>query len=362
MSIGTHSIFGGGVNHIPDVAWEFPGRSPGAPSADSYLGGFMITRITLVVFFAALIADNANSQSALRLATEMILEIGDTTGTLFSEIGDIAVDDKGNIFVTDRYQNSVKEFGPDGRFKNDHAKGLRKADSFAAGPGRLDVRRNTLAVSDIGTARVVLLDGQGEGLTAMNASGPLIDMAFRKNGDLLCSTLPITGNLNEALQVYSAGGTVRSTLPLPRTGLPQPFQLIHIEVDRQDRVVAAYAFMNTVMIFDAALRLVRQFQARELPPVAPADTIDRDSYGIIPTGDVVKDVAVFHDSLIFILAAEFAEHPYRDVFVYDYKGDARAKLVLPSETGLICIDEKGFLYTREVGRTKIRKYELRLGR
>src|ERR1700690_1105029 len=89
------------------------------------------------------------------VALTEVLTIGDTLGSTFSEVGDIAIDRQENIYVTDRYQFEIKKFSQNGNLLAEYGKRGREVGEFQGGPARIELSDNSVAVSDVGTSKIV---------------------------------------------------------------------------------------------------------------------------------------------------------------------------------------------------------------
>jgi hypothetical protein len=284
-----------------------------------------------------------------------VLTIGEKPDARFSQVGDIAVDGEGFIYASDRYRYRLRKFSPGGELVAEFGSAKGKLAGFESGPGFIAVGESLVTVSDLTTARVL---GLTKSLTVsydLNTPGPAASLAPWPGNKFLCAVLPLDGGGGQILGLYDTAHSVRY-FPLIRMPDDLPLRMVNVRIDRRGRIIAAYEFRNTVMIFDSLAGLISTFRIPGMPDDVAVDTIDRSSLGVVPRGDLIKSLAVYQDSLIFVLGAEYAEHPFRDVSVVDYRGRLLEIFTLPRETGLIYIDTKGFLYTREERRTLIRKY------
>ena len=292
------------------------------------------------------------------IVVKEILTIGRDKSAAFSQVGDIAVDGEGNIYATDRYQYKLKKFSSEGKLMGEFGRQGREQAAFESGPGFLAVGENLVTVSDLTTDRVLTMTHRLGLLYDLRTPGPASSLAPWSGDRFVCAVLPLGGSRDEILGLYNRENRLRN---IHLDGVPDAttLRMVHVRIDRSNRLIVAYQFLNAVMVYDTLGNLLSSFRVPGLPDAAAADTLERGSMGVIPRGDLIKSIAAYADSLIFVLGGEYAEHPFRDIRVVDYRGNLREVLTLPSETGLIYVDSKGFLYTREESRTLIRKYAIR---
>ncbi|HEV8537483.1 MAG TPA: hypothetical protein VGR15_01055 [Bacteroidota bacterium] len=312
-------------------------------------------------FSVILLAEPLFSQQArLLVALNEVLTIGDTAGQTFSQVGDVAVDGEGNIFVTDRYQCKVMKYSPRGEFLAEYGKSGKGKMEFQSGPAKIDLCDTLVAVSDLSTARIVLLTNELRPLGELNAVGPIVDIVGCRIDRMYCSVLPLSGDASEILGLYSRTAGMIASIPLVNPPPQLTLQLVLLCVDRMDNLIAAYALLNRIMLYDSRGKPISSFRIDGLPEFVPTDTLSSDKFGILPKGELIKGVAVHPESLIFVLSGDFSDHPSRDLYVLDYHGKLLQTYTLPRETGLLYIDAKGFLYTREHNRTLVKKYRIQL--
>jgi len=295
-----------------------------------------------------------------KIALTEVLTIGDTLGSTFSEVGDIAIDSQENIYVTDRYQFAIKKFSQNGNLLAEYGKRGKEVGEFQSGPARIELSDNSVAVSDVGTSKIVLLTKELQPTGDFNTVGPIVDIAQFRGDHICCSVLTLSGDASEILAVYSKNGEVTKRVPVMDPSSMTTLQVLWLCGDHMNGLIAAYGFRNRIMVYDSSMRLISSFRVTGLPDEAPTDTIAEGKFGVVPKLELIRAVAVYPDSLIFVLGGDFSSHPSRDVYVFDYRGNLLETCLLPHETGLLYIDAKGFLYTREHDKTLIRKYRMKL--
>lgn len=295
-----------------------------------------------------------------RITLTQVLTIGDSSGSTFTQIGDVVVNKKGSIYVTDRFQYRVKKFDSFGTFQKEYGKRGRGESEFQVGPGRIALNKAMLAISDLGTSRIVLLTEELAGIEEMSAAAPIVDLAFNKNGDIFCSVLPPTGITDDILMLYSKSGSVTARILLDHPDTRVPFQMVLLCADRKNSLIAAYSSFNRIMVYDSSMRLRSSFRVNTLADSVESDTLGNGKFDIVPKGKLINDLSVYMDSLIFVLSGDYSKYPNRDVCVLNYHGDLVGMFSLPRESGLLYIDDSGFLYTRENQRTVIRKYKINI--
>lgn len=317
-----------------------------------------IYHIIVIVLLYPGLASIGQPEKKIIALTE-VLTLGDSSGKMFSQVGDVAVDRQGNIYVTDMYQVKIKKFDRNGTLLKEYGKTGKRTGDFQSGPGAIDVGNDMVAVSDVNTPRVILLTRELQPLKELNATGPVLDVAQFQGDQLYCSILTPGGNTGEILALYSVSTGTVERITLVDPPMYPTLQVVWMCRDQMKNLIAVYSFRNRIMVYDSLPKLVSSFQVPGLPDEVARDSIGPDKFGVIPRGTMMRAVAVHPDSLIFVLGGEYSPNPSRDMYVLDYTGNLHETYTLPRETGLMYVDPEGFLYTREFNRTLVRKYKIR---
>src|SRR5262249_7988164 len=142
--------------------------------------------------------------------------IGQDSAALFTQIGDIAVDNQGFVYATDRYQFRVSKFSPEGKLVAEFGKHGKEMAAFESGPGCLAVGDSFVIVSDLSKTRLLGLSTGYTPLYEQRIAGPAISMAPYGPGRYVCSVLPVNGKPAEILSLYNREGCLKQ---LPLTGV-----------------------------------------------------------------------------------------------------------------------------------------------
>ena len=323
---------------------------------------YRILQIVLLALIYVNLGLFGQTERKNKIALTEILTIGDTLGSTFSEVGDIAIDGQENIYVTDRYQFKIKKFSQNGNLLAEYGKRGKGVGEFQSGPARIELSDNLVAVSDVGTAKIVLLTKDLHPIGDFNTVGPIVDIAQFQGDHMWCSVLTLSGDTSEILALYSKTGEVITRIPVMDPSSLTTLQVLWLCGDHRNGLIAAYSFRNRIMVYDPSMRLISSFRINGLPDEAPTDTIAEGQFGIVPNLVLIRAVAAYSDSLIFVLSGDFSSHPSRDMYVFDYRGNLLETCILPHETGLLYVDAKGYLYTREHNKTLIKKYNMKLSK
>jgi hypothetical protein len=273
-------------------------------------------------------------------------------------VGEIATDSRNNIYAADDYAYSVKKFSPSGVFEQEFGRHGNRENEFSSFLFRMICAHDTFAISQLGDTRVRFFSLEGRCNGTLPLSGTVVDIAFDSRGRLYASVVPFSKNKEDVLVLYEKSGRVVARVSLKHLSDNSILNLVQLAVDRKDRLTVAYHFINMVELYDDGLNITKEVRISGLPDRAPTVKSKYEEIGSVPSGEIIKDVAVDSAGNIFVLGGDYGVHPSRDVFVMDRAGELITSMTLPSKTGFIYIDSNGYLYTREQERTIVKKYKL----
>ena len=276
----------------------------------------------------------------------------------FIKVGEIATDSKNNIYVADDYAYSVRKFSPYGLFEGEFGRHGNKQDEFGSFLFRMVCSNDTLAISQLGEARVRFFTPEGKCTGTLMLEGTVVDIAFDPRGGIFASVVPFSKKKEDVLVLYEKTGRLVSRISLRHLSEDNTFNLVQLAVDRVGHLSAAYHFRNMIEVYDDRLNLITEFKIPGIPDVAPSTKSKYEELGSVPSGELIRDVAVDSAGNILVLGGDYGPHPSRDVYIMNSRGELITSLVLPSKTGFIHLDSNGCLYTREQQRTVAKKYKL----
>ena len=284
-----------------------------------------------------------------------VYTIGSSDQSLFIQVGDIACDNKGSIYISDQYQYKVKKFDSKGDFLSEFGKRGKNSGEFQAGPSKIDCVADTIAMVDLGTTRILFSTINFSMINEITTSSPIIDIAFDKHGRLYTSMIPF-GDKENIVGLYDRNGNIISRVPLYKTGRDPLFNIAMLCVDTNGYLIVGYSYINKIIVCNDKYQILTQFKIEGLPDESVANKLEGAKFGSMPEGELFRDIAVDNKGYIYLLGGFYSKHPNKDVFVTNRNGDLLTTFVLPDESGILYVDRNGFLYTREQKRTIVKKY------
>jgi hypothetical protein len=296
------------------------------------------------------------NKSAKTIALKEMLSIGASAGGTFVQVGEITADSRDNIYVTDEFQYKVKKFDSRGRFIQDYGKRGKKPGQFQAGPYKIVCIHDTLAIAGVGAASVQSFTNQFVPINEARLAGVIVDLCYTKQGLIYASTIQPPYKFENTLSLYTREGDAVSNLILKGGEKDPILDMTCVCVDGSDNLIVVFLFINRVIIYDAHQKYVTDFKIPSVPEEAMEEQ-DLNEFTSMPD-NLFSDVAVDGKNNIFILAGPQSKHPNRDVYVMDYRGNLQTVFQLPDQSGVIFLDQKGCLFTREKKRSIVKKYEI----
>jgi hypothetical protein len=276
----------------------------------------------------------------------------------FIKVEEIASDSNDEVYVTDSYQFSVKKFNNRGILKAEFGKRGKNPGEFKSFPFKIDCLADTLALVEVGSSKIELLTSTFTSLGEIPAGGPIVDIAFNRSGLIYAGMMPLSRRKEDVVMLYDKSGAVVSKVPLTEVRGEPAFDMVHLAVDPHDNLVVAYRYVNNISIYGPRQEMIRSFRVSGFPDQSASQKSKYEELGSLPEGDMIKDVAVDQRGHIFVLGGDYAKQPGRDVFVYAYDGTLMTTFTLPDKSGILHLDTRGYLYTRERQRSVVKKYKL----
>ena len=276
----------------------------------------------------------------------------------FIRVEEITCDSKGDIFVTDSYQYSIKKFDKRGSPLQVFGKRGHNRGEFKSFPYKITCFADTLALVEVGSSTIHFFTPEFRMIDEISVGGPIVDIASNTLGEIYACMIPVSHRTEDIVVLYDKSGNILSRIPLNRARGEPAFDMIHLTVDSSNNLVIAYRYVNNITIYDDKHRINSTFRIVDLPDESPSEKSKYEELGSLPHGNLIQDIAVDRRGNIFVLAGDYSKNPNRDVYVYDYNGNLLTIFTLPEKSGILFIDPHGFMYTREKKRSVVRKYQL----
>ncbi|MGB2957398.1 MAG: hypothetical protein WBG01_18320 [Bacteroidota bacterium] len=224
-------------------------------------------------------------------------------------------------------------------------------------PGPLDCFHDRLAVADFASTRIQVFGRDLTHRTTFISKGGVVDLHYDPEGGLWVSAHTPAG---KRLLKYDDEGTLRATLT-PRNISGKPFQDVFLcSVSPRGEVFLAYLVRNIIEVWDTSGTFIRQFTIPGFPPRSPERTmsIGNSPRSIrVPEGNIVQSISMGPGGNLFVLAAEYAENPGRDVTVVTPQGQMLGLITLPAPASHIWINPAGHLFSIQTRNASVARYE-----
>lgn len=283
------------------------------------------------------------SENAVSLKEE--LSIGVAEGSeeyMFSQIGNIAVDDEDNIYVFDRKESHIKVFDKDGEYLKTFGKKGQGPGEFNSPSGVFITPQNEIMVADRRVLHFFTL--RGEFIKSLSAAR--IQFFGRTSIDSQSSIYVMIGTINmeKGTSLYELKkfdsnlnflNTVAS-IPGPKPGEPfDPFIPVFFwKIDENDNVIYGYQKNFEFLVFNPEGKLIKKI-VKEHTPVkikeeekeeSPGDSLPPLKYALTDFHTAFFTFSLDDEGRIIVQAWEKTEdrkQHYYDVFDPEGKYIAR---------------------------------------
>ncbi len=285
---------------------------------------------------------------------EEVLTVGTPDGdTLLMWVG-LAIDDEGNMFVTDALDYGIKVFDPRGSL-------LRRAGRAGNGPGEfkaireLALSKSQVYVTDEYQPRISVFDKTLKFLYSIPVPGPVHCLRALADGTVMVAIVAFGKGKYETIWSWDSRG--RKLAEVPHGTDP--------DLSDEERASFAPAGSDIILAYNYKDRLVRMDSRGKVRWTRNLNNFpDAKMEGYmgfrLPSHFLYKDVAIDTQGRIYVLGGTPARHPSQDVYVLTPEGRLITTLVLPEASHCIVLDGKGFLYSRGGEGTTIKKFRVLL--
>jgi hypothetical protein len=290
------------------------------------------------------------------ISLEEVLSIGGLDDdVLYMWVG-VTTDLKGNIYLTDSMDYSIKKFNGEGIL-------IKKAGRKGQGPGEfLAIRlikyfNGLLYVTDQNLRGIQVFDEDLNYQEHIPFNMQIWDLNIVSANKIFIST-PFLANPKKIICVDFEGNT---RVDMSDFDGKQDYWMNFrkFEIDDQGNFYFVFAFEDRIEKFNKSLKKIwsKSLLSRKKVRQKKAEVMFGPSQ--LPTEMVYKDIALDSSGRLFILGGHLSKNPSRDVYVLDEKGRHLLTFTLPEASHCIHIDNHNFLYSRAGQGVTLKKYRLK---
>ena len=286
-----------------------------------------------------------------QIVLEEVLAIGSfDDDSLFQWVGVVA-DSKGNIYVTDAMDYSLKKFDAAGSLVAKTGRRGQGPGEFTA-PRLLDCSEQFLFVTEQYQPVIKVFDKKLHYRFHIPLEGQVGDM--KALGDGLVAVAVLSANSECHLEFYDRKGKIVKKIHFSERPPRMLMDMVSFDVDVQGNIYLAYNFADRIVKFDDSGKKVWSKNLLGIKQVKR----EKISSHMVPTEIVYKDVALDRLGNLYVLGGKFSENRSRDVYVLGPDGELLSTLTLPDSSHCIYIDEENFLYSRANEGITLKKYKM----
>jgi hypothetical protein len=287
---------------------------------------------------------------------EEVLSVGSLDDdVLYMWVG-VTTDSKGNIYLTDSMDYSIKKF-------NDRGLLVKKAGRKGQGPGEfLAVRlikyfNGLLYVTDQSRSGIQVFDKDLNYLQLIPFNMQIWDLSILSENKIFIST-PFIANPEKIMAMDSEGN---SKMDMSSFDGRQDYWMNFrkFEADSQGNLYVVFTFEDRIEKFSPSLEKIwsKSLFGKKKARQKKVEIMFGPSQ--LPTEIVYKDIELDSSGHLFILGGNTSRNPGRDVYVLDGDGNYLLNFTLPESSHCIHLDNRNFLYSRAGQGVTLKKYRLK---
>lgn len=306
---------------------------------------FLCYKNLLVALFISfhLIGGDANNNNNV----VEVLSIGHNEGEEIYQIGGVAIDSIGNIFVSDYMDYSIKKYDAKGSLQIRMGRRGQGPGEFHR-PAFINIFNDIVAILETQIPVIHLYRQDLEYIESVRFDNLIIDFAFNYAGDLFLAHF----GKNHIFQ--ATGSKPVKFIDLHKQPDTNPLlDAILFGIDKDNYFIVAYRFLNRIEIYSPLGEFISHFSI----PILPEKAILTERG--LPENVLIKDVSIDHKNRIAILIGGDSEEESRKVYIFSRFGDELSSFTLPERSRLIRFDNFGYLYATALEGTILKKYKIR---
>ncbi len=290
------------------------------------------------------------------ISVEEVLSIGSLDDdVLYMWVG-VTTDSKGNIYLTDTMDYSIKKF-------NDRGLLVKRAGRKGQGPGEfLAVRlvkyfNGLLYVTDQSRPGIQVFDEDLNYLQLVPFNMQIWDLNILSENKIFISS-PFIANPEKIMVIDFEGN---SKLEMSSFDGRQDYWMNFrkFEADSQGNLYVVFTFEDRIEKFNPSFEKIwsKSLLGKGKTKRKKAEFMFGPSQ--LPTEIVYKDIVLDSAGRLFILGGNISKNPGRDVYVLDEDGNHLLTFVLPESSHCLHLDNRDFLYSRAGQGVILKKYRLK---
>lgn len=314
-------------------------------------------RILCAGFLASLTILCCHRSSDMKdFSIRKVLSVGGPADDIIYMIAGLATDGKGNVFVLDSMDCSIKKIDKSGRL-------IKRAGQRGQGPGEfmaphiIKLYENTLFVYDLGLSCIHVLDEDLNYLSSSHLPFPITDMEALSSERLFVHSFILANPLKISVWDLKENPSGQSnSVEDIGNALGKGLKFA---VDEDENIFVCSVFEDLVEKYD---RNHQKLWSQSLMGGIKAKTETRNipaGMTALPLEMIYKDIELDMSGRVFVLLGHIGPNRSRKVFILDGKsGRQEGSFFLPEPSHFIHIDFENNLYARINEGTGYAKYTI----
>jgi len=297
------------------------------------------------------------SQSFQHVNLKEVLSIGNEDSEELYQWAGICVDKKGNIYVTDIMDYSIKKFDKFGKM-------IKKVGRKGKGPGEftairlIDYHESFLYVTDQFNPGIHVFDDNLNYKSHIRYNAPIIDIQVISKNNIMISTISTQKNRACITCIDSLGNEIYSTPYLKNVENfmmgNAHFFYNYDDENKNNIFYIALMWQDVIKKIDDA---GTEFWVKSFLGGIKSNTKDVNNM-VLPKEIVYKDITCDKKGNVFILCGSYSTNKSKEIYILTPQGKFITSIILPEPSHCIYIDYNNYLYSRAGMGTCLKKYEL----
>ena len=308
--------------------------------------------LLLIVFLVFIKTPIIDAQIIHEISLHEELVIGSEESDELYQWAGITSDKKGNIYLSDAMDYSIKKFNPHGIF-------LKKIGRKGKGPGEFMAPRcivhhnDKLFITDQNRPGIQVIDAKiMKYLSNIPCKWPITDFCVHSEDEIIISAL--SGEGDGKLFILNPKGKISKSITFAKKEKNFFLNSFNFDLDDNFNFYISFSWKDMIIKTDSGGKILwkKQFYSSFRMENKSIEGIE------VPVNVVYKDILTDTLGNIFVLSGHYAKNRGRDVLVLDSDGHPITTFTLPESSHMIYIDHNNFLYTRAGLGTILKKYSL----
>lgn len=291
-------------------------------------------------------------ETAPKAILREVLSIGSLDDDVLFMWAGITSDERGNIYITDAMDYSIKKFDTSGRLISKSGRRGQGPGEFLA-PRLLSFSGKLLYATDQNLPGIQVFDQELKFQYRIPYAWAISSMKVLAEDRI--AIVPVSVGVNGCVLFINRKGEVLEKVRYCDDDQEMLLNLAEFEIDLDGNIYLAYCFQDKIEKISGSGEIL---WARTLFDGKKVESKKIKAL-MVPTQITYKSIVMDSFQKLYVLGGGFSQNRSRDVYVLSSEGQHLATLTLPEPSHCIYIDREDYLYSRVNDGTALKKFEVR---